>query len=274
MTLRAGVVGSPARHSLSPLIHGAWLTAAGVDGVYELFDIAPDGFQHLADHVRALGFTGLNVTLPFKEEALAAAHTRSERADAAGAANLLIFAEGRIQADNTDGLGLLYALETQAGFDPAGAIVALIGAGGAGRGAAAALVAAGAGEVRIVNRTRARADELARALGPRVTAFSEEQAQAALHGAALLVNATSLGLNGDSDLEAPLDALAKDAVVMDMVYKPLETGLIRAAKARGFRTADGLQMLIGQAIPSFEAFYGFPPPALDVRTLALKALNS
>jgi shikimate dehydrogenase len=273
MTIEAGVVGSPARHSLSPVIHGAWIEAAGLDAHYAIFDLAPDGFGAFLREARARGLAGVNVTLPFKEEALVAAGRASEAARSAGAANLLLFSRAMVSADNTDGLGLLQALKSQAGFAPAGRVVTLLGAGGAARGAAAALVAAGAREVRVVNRTRLRADDLARAIGERVEVFEWSEMRAALTGAELLINATSRGLNGLDDLDIPIADLPAGAPVMDMVYRPLETGLLARARARGHPVVDGLEMLIGQAAPSFEALFGQPPPKVDVRALALKALG-
>lgn len=272
----AGVAGAPVAHSLSPLIHNAWLAAAGVDGVYVAFAPPEDGFPALVRGLRGGAVRGLNVTLPFKEQALREADEVSQRAQMAGAANLLVFeTDGRVLADNTDGVGLLHAFETQApGFDPQAGPVVILGAGGAARGAAAAFVEAGASEVRLVNRTFERADRIARRLGEMVYAFPTERMADALDGAIAVVNATSAGLADDAALEVPLEATPSEAVVMDMVYKPLVTPFLAQAQALGRPTVDGLAMLIGQARPSFEAFFGQAPPAdTDVRTLALKALG-
>lgn len=270
-TVVAGVAGQPVNHSLSPLIHNAWLAAAGVDGVYVAFGPPADGFTAFANGFRGGAMRGLNVTVPFKEDALAVADQVSGRAAAAGAANLLLFdADGTISADNTDGIGLLAAFEAQApGFDPAAAPVVILGAGGAARGAAAAFLMAGAPEIRIVNRTAERAETVAEALGPRVRVLTDTRG--ALPDAGAVINATTLGLNGGRGPEADFAAAAPGCVVMDMVYKPLRTELLDRAVAAGLKTVDGLEMLIGQAVPSFEAFYGARPPAIDVRTLALKA---
>jgi shikimate dehydrogenase len=187
-----------------------------------------------------------------------------------------VFAEdGSIAADNTDGEGLIGAFKAQApACDLSRAPVVLLGAGGAGRGAAAALLDAGVPQVRIVNRTLARADEIKGQLGGPIETFAWNRLPDALPGAGALVNATSLGLNGvDPPLEA-LDGLPADAVVMDMVYKPLRTALLAEAARRGHAVVDGLEMLIRQAIPSFEAFFGQTPPAsVDVRALALAELG-
>jgi len=275
-TLVAGVAGAPVRHSLSPLIHNAWLEAGGIDGIYVPFGPPADAFDSFVMGLRGGAVRGINVTLPFKEQALACATSASARAQAAAAANLLIFEpDGSIVADNTDGMGLLAAFAEQApAFSPTARPVVIVGAGGAGRGAAAAFVGAGAPQVRVVNRTRARAEEIARALGPAVSAFGLDEARAAFDEAGAVVNATSVGLTADAPLDLPLDALPASAAVMDMVYKPLRTPLLRAAAARGLVTVDGLAMLIGQARPSFEAFFGQPPPDLDVRTLALQTLGT
>lgn len=272
----AGVAGSPVRHSLSPLLHNAWIAAAGLDAAYVPFAPPADGFTAFALGLRGGVIRGLNVTLPFKEAALALADRPSERARLAAAANLLIFEpDGTIVADNTDGLGLLGAFAAQApGFDPSAGPVAILGAGGAARGAAAAFVQAGAPEVRIVNRTLARAEAVAAALGSRVKAFALPAAAEALAGALAVVNATSAGLDGDGVLDVPLEAAPAGAVVMDMVYKPLRTPLLARAESLGLRTVDGLEMLIRQAIPSFEAFFGRTVPAeVDVRRLALDVLG-
>lgn len=272
-TLVAGVAGAPVTHSLSPLIHNAWLSASAVDGVYVAFQPPADRFRAFAEGLRGGAVRGLNVTVPFKEDALAAADAVSPRAARCGAANLLTFEpDGRILADNTDGLGLMHAFALQApGFDPSAGPVLVFGAGGAARGAAAAFLEAGAPQVRIVNRTGARAEALAAALGPGVRVFAD--AVEALSGVNAIVNATTLGLGGGPGPDAPFAAAPDGAVAMDMVYKPLRTDFLGAAAARGLRTVDGLEMLIGQAAPSFEAFFGAPPPPLDVRALALHALG-
>ncbi|MDB5452797.1 MAG: aroE [Caulobacteraceae bacterium] len=274
-TMVAGVVGHPVRHSVSPILHNAWLEAAGIDGVYVAFATPKVGFARFVEGLRGGAVRGLNVTIPFKEEALALADRASERARMAGAANLLVFEDdGTIVADNTDGLGLLGAFAEQApAFAVADATVAMLGAGGAARGAAAALILAGAAEVRLVNRTVERARGVAAELGGQVRAFGWDERDEALAGAQALINATSLGLEGGEPLEIDLAALPKGAPVMDMVYRPLRTPLLEQAKAAGRPTVDGLAMLIGQAVPSFEALFGARPPAIDVRGLAIAALG-
>ena len=274
-SLVAGVVGRPVRHSLSPLIHNAWLAGAGIDGVYVPFSPRETGFAALVDGFRGGALRGLNVTLPFKAEALALAEQASPAARAAGAANLLVFDEdGGVRADNTDGVGLLAALREQAGYDPAQSSLVVLGAGGAAQGAVAALLAAGAARIRLVNRTPAKAQALADFFGFRVEVLGWDRLPQVLADTEALINATSLGLAGGAPLEIDLAPLPPQAVVMDMVYKPLETPLLAQARGRGLRAADGLAMLIGQAAPSFEAFFGAPPPPdVDVRALALQTLR-
>lgn len=274
-TLLAGVVGRPVRHSLSPRIHSAWIAAAGIDGAYAPFPIPETGFRRFVDGMRGGVVRGVNVTIPYKEEALALADAADALARRSGAANLLLFhADGEVEARNTDGPGLIQALAEAPGFDPAAAPAVVLGAGGAARAAVAALTAAGAPEVRLVNRTVERAAVVAQSFAE-ARAFAWGEMAEAFRGAGAVVNATSAGLNGENALTGlPLAALPTSAVVMDMVYKPLETGLLRQARASGRPTVDGLSMLINQAAPAFEAFYGAPvPPGVDVRTLCLEVLE-
>jgi shikimate dehydrogenase len=272
--LVAGVVGQPVRHSLSPLIHNAWIAEAGLNAVYAPFAPPADGFEPFVQGLRRSGVRGLNVTLPFKEVALRLADAADAAATAAGAANLLLFGEdGRIEARNTDGIGLLAAFAEQApGWRVDAAPVVVLGAGGAGKGAVAALSQAGA-EVRLVNRTLERAQAVADQFD-RVSAWPLSRIAEAFEGAGAIVNATSAGFGEGDSLDVPLHAAPAGAVVMDMVYKPLRTGLLQAAEAAGLPTVDGLAMLVGQAIPSFEALFGVAPPAsVNVRALALAAIG-
>lgn len=262
MTVIAGVAGRPITHSLSPLIHRAWIAAAGLDADYRAFgpeDAA--GFEALVAGGRAGGLRGLNVTAPFKAQALTAADEASATARLCGAANLLVFEGGRVRADSTDGEGLLAALAEQApGLALNGRPAVILGAGGAARAAAAALKAAGA-DVGVLNRTPARAEALAADLGVRVAGPDSTAA------AALVVNALSV------PPEIDIGALRSDAVLMDMTYRPLTTPFLAAGRARGLGTVDGLAMLVGQARPSFRTLFGLEPPPVDVRGLALEALG-
>ncbi len=271
-----GVCGQPIKHSMSPILHNAWIQAAGLDAAYVPFAPAADRFETFVEALRGGAVRGVNVTIPFKERALALADTASDLAKMAGAANLLIFKEdGSVHADNTDGPGLLGAIAVQAsGFDVAAAPVVILGAGGAARGAVAALLLAGAPKIAIVNRTLARAQELVDAFGSKVVAAEEAALPGLLAEAGLVINATSLGLGGGDGPPADLTLTPQTAVIMDMVYKPLRTEFLQRAQAAGRRTVDGLEMLLRQAVPTFEAIYGVAPPAdVDVRAIALKLLG-
>lgn len=261
----AGIAGRPVAHSLSPIIHNAWLAAGGIDGAYVPFAPADAaGFEALVAAGRAGLIQGLNVTAPFKEQAFALADEATPAARLTASANILTIQDGRVQADSSDGIGLMRGLKDQApDLKIKGRAVVMLGAGGAARAGAGALVEAGA-EVRIVNRSLDRAEALAADLGPSVRVMA---ADGAFEGAALVINALSVQPNVDFERIAP------DTVVMDMTYKPLWTPFLTAARARGLKTVDGLSMLIGQAAPSFEALFRRPPPPLDLRTLLLAHLG-
>ena len=258
-----GVVGWPIGHSLSPLIHGAWLSAAGIKGVYQALPAADEpAFDALIARGQAGMFRGLNVTAPWKLRALRAAGTRaSNTARRAGSANLLVFRDGQVHADSTDGEGLLAALREQApALNLPDAAVSILGAGGAARAAVVALQGAGA-HVGVVNRSPERVTELVAAMGV------AHQTTEHLARADLVISAVPV------DPELDVAILKPGAVVMDMTYRPLHTPLLVAARDRGLPIVDGLAMLIGQARPSFEAIYGVAPPPMDVRSLCLKSLG-
>lgn len=263
--LLGGIVGNPVSHSLSPVIHNAWLEAGGIDGAYVAF--APKdaaGFDALVSAGRAGLIAGVNVTAPFKEQAFALADEAAAAAQMTGSANILVFEEGRVRADSADGAGVLYALAEQAPkLKLDGASVVMLGAGGAARAGAGALIETGAA-LSILNRTRERAEALAADLGPAVSVAPDASV---LGGADLVINALSVAP------DISLAALKPSAVVMDMTYKPVVTPLLAAARARGLTTVDGLAMLIGQAAPSFEAIFRRPPPPLDLRALLLSHLG-
>ncbi|MBA4330864.1 shikimate dehydrogenase [Brevundimonas mediterranea] len=255
----AGIAGNPVAHSLSPVIHNAWLAAGDIDGVYAPFAPADAaGFEALVAAGRAGLILGLNVTAPFKEQAFALADQATPAARLTASANILTFDAGRVSADSSDGIGLMLGLKEQApDLTLAGRPVVMLGAGGAARAGSGALIEAGA-EVRIVNRSRDRAEALAADLGPSVRVMPASEA---LDGAVLVINALSI----QPDLD--FDAVAPGTVMMDMTYKPLATPFLTAARARGLPTVDGLAMLIGQAAPSFQALFRRPPPPLDLRAL-------
>lgn len=278
LTRLAAVVGSPIRHSLSPLLHNAWIRAAGLDAVYIPLGVTAAGFEPMVHALRGgPSMAGINVTLPFKATALEMADEATKRARQAGAANVLVFREdGAIVADNTDGLGLLAAFAAQAPtFQASAGPVSILGAGGAALGAVAALLDAGCPQVRIVNRTLVKALALADTFGDKVKAFETKRAAAAFADVVAVVNATSAGLGTDAALDVPLHATPPAAVVMDMTYRPLITPFLAQAQTLGRTTVDGLEMLIGQARPAFTQFFGVAPPAgVDVRALALAALEA
>ena len=263
--LLGGIVGNPVSHSLSPVIHNAWLEAGGIDGAYVAFaprDAA--GFEALVAAGRAGLIAGVNVTAPFKEQAFALADEAAAAAQMTGSANILVFEDGRVRADSADGAGVLYALAEQAPkLKLDGATVVMLGAGGAARAGAGALIEAGAA-LSILNRTQERAEALAADLGPAVSVAPDASV---LEGADLVINALSVAP------DISLAALKPSAVVMDMTYKPVVTPLLAAARARGLTTVDGLAMLIGQAAPSFEAIFRRPPPPLDLRAILLNHLG-
>lgn len=273
-TRLAAVIGRPVQHSLSPLIQNAWLAAARMDAAYLAF--APEdepGFEALLEGLRAGGGVGVNITAPFKGAAFDWAGRAGAKigpeAEAAGSVNLLVFSQQGVRAESTDGTGMLAAVREQApDVDLTRGPVVVLGAGGAGRAAVHALKTAGADDIRVVNRTLTRAQALAEAAGAGVSAWSLERAGSALAGSHLLINAAST-------MDPPsLSPMATDAAVLDMTYRPLETPILKQARDRGLTPVDGLAMLIGQARPSFEALFGRPAPELDVRALALKALET
>lgn len=236
--------------------------------MYVAFSPSLEGFRPFVQGCRGGAIRGLNVTAPFKENALAAADCVTAEAERAGAANLLLFEpDGTMLADNTDGQGLLDAFRSQAaGFDPKAGPVVVLGAGGAARGAIAAFLEAGAPSVVLFNRSASRGRQLAEVFGERVSLGDLGEPNAELARANAIINATP------TEPTIRLDAVPLTAIVMDMVYQPLATPFLKRAADRGLRTVDGLAMLIGQARPSFKAFFGVEPPALDVRSRALAAL--
>lgn len=258
----AGVIGWPVGHSRSPALFRFWLDRHRLAGGYGAFAAPPEGLEAALVGARALGFAGLNVTLPHKEAALRLADRASARARRVGAANTLAFTRDGIEADVTDGFGFLENLrQARPGWTAGSGPALLLGAGGAARAAAAALLDDGAPELRVANRTRARAEALAEALDEngRVRVVPWEEAESAMEGAAVLVNATSLGMAGQPSFTLRLDAASPGAVATDLVYAPLETPFLKAAARRGLVTVDGLGMLLHQARPGFERWFGVSP---------------
>jgi shikimate dehydrogenase len=243
-------------HSRSPRLHGFWLQRYGIDGAYIPLGVAPGGFAAAVRALVDLGFRGANVTIPHKLAAFEICDAVAPFARRAGAVNTLIFRDGRIEGSNTDGFGFLESVrEAAPGWRADAGPAVLLGAGGAARAIAAALLDAGAPRVTLVNRTAAKAEALARDLGGPIHVADRPP----LEGAALLVNTTSLGMQGQPGLEVDLAPLSASAVVADIVYVPLETRLLAAARARGLVAVDGLGMLLHQARPGFEAWFGVAP---------------
>ena len=252
----AGVFGHPVTHSRSPRLHGFWLQRYGIDGAYIPLGVAPGGFGAAVRALVDLGFRGANVTIPHKLAAFEICDAVAPFARRAGAVNTLVFRDGRIEGSNTDGFGFLESIrEAAPGWRADAGPAVLLGAGGAARAIAAALLDAGAPRVTLVNRTAAKAEALARDLGGPIHVADRPP----LEDAALLVNTTSLGMQGQPGLEVDLAPLPASAVVADIVYVPLETRLLAAARARGLVAVDGLGMLLHQARPGFEAWFGVAP---------------
>jgi len=278
----AGVIGWPVSHSLSPVLHGHWLAEYGIDGAMIPLPAKPEDFSAIIDGARRAGFRGVNVTVPHKEAAFAIAHDADLHAKWAGAANLLVFQkDGTIFARNTDSYGLSESIKKELGPGALlGKSVVVLGAGGAARGVVSAMTSVlGPTPIHILNRDEGRARNLAKF-------FSEPGSQTKLISgalsdwanaaseASLVVNCTSAGMGSNPPLDIDLSILPTSAAVCDIVYNPLETKLLKDAAARGHKTIDGLGMLLYQAVPSFEAFFG-QAPIVDkrARDLLIRTLN-
>lgn len=258
--IRAAVIGWPIEHSRSPLIHGHWIRTYGIDGRYEKIAVQPEAVSSFLAGLADRGLAGCNVTLPHKEAAFRAAIERDASAEAVGAANTLWLDGGRLCAANTDTYGFMRHLDVSApAWRRRDRPVLVLGAGGAARGIVYGLLEAGVGEVCLANRTPVRAEEIAKHFGPRVKVIAWNHAEHAAENAGLLVNTTSLGMAKTGPLEFDVGRLPHDAVVADIVYVPLETVLLAAARARGLVCVDGLGMLLHQAVPGFERWFGVRP---------------
>jgi shikimate dehydrogenase len=269
----AGVIGSPIAHSKSPVLHGYWLQRYDIRGFYIPMDVAQADLETVLRTLPKQGFVGVNVTIPHKGAALALADVVTERAALIGAANTLVFGkDGQIQADNTDGAGFVANLRQNApDWVPQSAPAAVLGAGGASRAVIAALLEAGVREIRLANRSRARADLLCESFGPRIKVYDWAQAATMFEGAGTVVNTTALGMTGKPDFTLPLDGLDPAALVTDLVYNPLMTPFLVQAEQRGCKVVDGLGMLLHQAAPGFERWFGLRPAVdADTRAAVLK----
>ncbi|WP_289042941.1 shikimate dehydrogenase [uncultured Aliiroseovarius sp.] len=261
----AGVIGDPIEHSLSPRLHGHWLRANAIVGHYIPMRVVNGDLEHVIRTLPKAGFVGVNVTIPHKESVLRIADTVTDRAALIGAANTLIFRpDGKIYADNTDGYGFVENLRQGApDWAPDTGPTAVFGAGGAARAIVASLIEVGVTEIRLSNRTRARADALRAEFGPRIKVFDWTQAANMLDGAVTAVNTTSLGMVGKPDFRVPLDGFKPGMVVTDLVYTPLRTHFLNEAEKVGCTTVDGLGMLLHQAVPGFERWFGMRPVVDD-----------
>ena len=269
----AGVIGSPIAHSKSPALHTHWLKSLGIAGHYVPLDVAQDDLENVVRTLPKMGFVGANVTVPYKEQVMSMADLVTDRAALIGSANTLIFRkDGKIHADNTDGYGFIQNLRQKAPeWNPKAGPAAVLGAGGAARAVIAALLDAGVPEILLSNRTKPRAEQLRADFGQRLTVVDWVQAGNMLEEATTVVNTTSLGMVGKPALRVPLDGLQKGALVTDLVYAPLVTDFLNTANQAGCITVDGLGMLLHQAVPAFERWFGVRPEVTnETRTAVLR----
>jgi shikimate dehydrogenase len=257
---KACVIGWPVAHSRSPLIHGFWLDQLKIDGSYELAAVAPAGFPAFVRDLARQGFAGANVTLPHKQTAFDVCDATTTTAASLKTVNTLWIESGKLRGDNTDAAAFAGALDQEApGWDINSGKAVVIGAGGAARAIVYALKLRGMKRIFLINRTKERALELASDFGASIDVVDFPGLPGALVSASLLVNTTSLGMRGQPPLAIDLAPLPPDAVVADIVYVPLETALMRAARARGIRAVSGIGMLLHQAVPGFERWFGVKP---------------
>ncbi len=270
---KAGIMGWPVGHSKSPALHGFWLSRHNIDGAYVPMAVKPQDLAQALKALPALGFAGVNLTVPHKEAAMGLVDDISDVAKTVGAINTIIVQpDGRLHGTNTDAFGFIENLrQSFSGFDATKGPCVVLGAGGAARAVCAAMKAAGCPDIRIANRTTTRSQALAADFGRAVKSIEWKNLTHDLAQAAILVNATSLGMTGQPALEVDLSTLPQTTLVTDLVYAPLETSLLMAAKNRGNPTVDGLGMLLYQAQAGFEAWFGIKPevtPALRAHVLA------
>jgi shikimate dehydrogenase len=257
---KACIIGYPVSHSRSPMIHSHWLDLHGIKGSYIHAEVKPEDFNSFIRDMPGHGFVGANITIPHKTTLLSLARNRTAAAEAAGAANTLWFENGAPCVDNTDIIGFLANLDQgAAGWDHNGEVAVLLGAGGAARGIVHGLQGRGFERVIVANRTMANSLELVAQFGKRVQPIHWQEIERYLADADLLINSTSLGMIGQPGLEVSLGNLPPHAVVTDAVYAPLRTPLLEAAELRGLRTVGGLGMLLHQAVPGFEHWFGIRP---------------
>jgi shikimate dehydrogenase len=271
---RAFVAGHPIRHSRSPLIHSSWLSRYGINGSYTAIDVAPENLAALMDSVRSGTWAGGNVTIPHKEAACRLADRLDGAAEAIGAVNTLWLDDGKLIGGNTDAYGFAANLDQRLpGWRDAGRGL-VFGAGGASRAVVHALVEAGFERIEIVNRTEQRARELAARFGEKVHAHGWDAGETLVREAGLLVNTTSLGMEGHAPMEFDFSHANNGALATDIVYAPLETPFLKLTKSAGLKTCDGLGMLLHQAAPGFERWFGRRPEVDDaLRDIVIADLN-
>jgi shikimate dehydrogenase len=265
----AGVIGHPIAHSKSPLLHKHWLRTYGIAGDYVPLHVGEHDLEQVLRALPRMGFVGVNITIPHKVAVMDFVEHISDRAILIGAANTLIFrADGKIHADNTDGYGFIANLKQNApSWQPAAGPAAVLGAGGAARAVITSLIEVGATEILLSNRTRPKADALKSEFGSKVHVVDWVQAGNMMEEATTVVNTTSLGMTGAAEFRVPLDGLRPGTVVTDLVYTPLRTRFLAEAEAAGCITVDGLGMLLHQAVPAFERWFG-TRPEVDAATRA------
>lgn len=269
----AGVIGNPIAHSKSPRLHGHWLKRYGLTGHYVPLEVDAADLGDVLSAMPRMGFVGCNVTIPHKERVMEHVDQITDRATLIGAVNTLIFRnDGTILGDNTDGYGFIENLRQGApDWDASAGPAVVLGAGGAARAIVASLLDAGVPEILLTNRTRVRAEKLREDFGARISVVEWVQAGNLLEKAATVVNTTSLGMAGKAELRVPLDGLRKETVVTDLVYNPIRTQLLEIAAAKGCVTVDGLGMLLHQAVPGFERWFGRRPVVDDETRQAVLA---
>ena len=274
--IKACVVGWPITHSRSPLIHGYWLKQLGISGSYEKVAVRPEDAKAFLEGLDCAGYVGCNVTVPLKEIAYQTATEKDASAVAVGAANTIWLDDSRICAANTDTYGFMTHLTTTVpDWNERDRPVLVLGAGGAARAIAYGFLEAGVGTIRVANRTIARAEALAEHFGPRVKVVDWSARSDAARDACVVVNTTTIGMKGDGTLDMDLAHVDDRTVVSDIVYVPLQTGLLKQAQARGLRTVDGLGMLLHQAVPGFEKWFGTRPEVTpDLRALIVSDLEA
>jgi shikimate dehydrogenase len=269
----AGLLGWPVAHSRSPVIHNHWLQKYGIPGRYLLFGVPPERLEAAVRGLSALGLRGCNVTTPHKQAIFPLLDRVDSLARTIGAVNTVVVErDGSLTGFNNDGNGFIQSLrDADPTWSPGSGPILVLGAGGASRAVVASLAAQGAKDIRVTNRTREKAQQIADAVGPVVTVVPWEQRTDALDGIAMLANATSLGMTGKGALDMPLDRLPRHALVGDLIYIPPETALLAAARARGNTTVNGLGLLLNQARPAFNAWFGVMPEITPELLQAIQA---